>query len=148
MLRYLKNVVTLELDEEKCIGCGMCINVCPHAVFEMKEKKASIRDRDACMECGACVGNCPVNALKVRTGVGCASGILMGMLGKENDCSCGCGVSPEDNEQSTCSGAPQAAETTSCCGGSADETQNAENAASCCFGPKVVKISLKSKRCC
>jgi Fe-S-cluster-containing hydrogenase component 2 len=32
---YLKDVVTLNLNEEKCIGCGMCIEVCPHAVIGM-----------------------------------------------------------------------------------------------------------------
>jgi len=33
MLRYLENVVTLQLDTETCNGCGMCVNVCPHGVF-------------------------------------------------------------------------------------------------------------------
>ena len=32
---YLKNVVTLQLDEIKCTGCGMCLDVCPHEVFKM-----------------------------------------------------------------------------------------------------------------
>ncbi len=32
-LRYLQDIVTLELDVPKCNGCGMCIEVCPHAVF-------------------------------------------------------------------------------------------------------------------
>ena len=27
-LRYLENVVTLELDDQKCIGCGLCRDVC------------------------------------------------------------------------------------------------------------------------
>ena len=27
-LRYLENVVTLLLDAEKCIGCGMCVSAC------------------------------------------------------------------------------------------------------------------------
>ena len=30
-LIYLKNVVTLEFDAEKCSGCGTCLEVCPHA---------------------------------------------------------------------------------------------------------------------
>ncbi len=30
---YLKNVVTLALSPEKCIGCGRCLEVCPHDVF-------------------------------------------------------------------------------------------------------------------
>jgi len=51
--KYLKNVSTLKLDTDKCTGCRLCILVCPHAVFEMKNKKAAIRDLDACMECGA-----------------------------------------------------------------------------------------------
>ena len=32
-LVYLRDVVTLRLEREKCIGCGMCLQVCPHAVF-------------------------------------------------------------------------------------------------------------------
>jgi len=28
-LIYLKDVVTLKLNQEKCMGCGMCLLVCP-----------------------------------------------------------------------------------------------------------------------
>jgi NAD-dependent dihydropyrimidine dehydrogenase PreA subunit len=58
-LVYLKDVVTLELDKEKCNGCGMCIKVCPHEVFGLKEGRAHIINRDFCMDCGACSLNCP-----------------------------------------------------------------------------------------
>ena len=37
---YLKNVATLKLDENKCNGCGICIQVCPHAIFKIFEKKS------------------------------------------------------------------------------------------------------------
>jgi len=77
---YLKDVVTLRLDKDKCTGCGMCIDVCPHAVFDMNGRKALISDRDACMECGACAQNCPVEAIAVRSGVGCAAAIIKGTL--------------------------------------------------------------------
>ena len=88
-LRYLENVATLVLDREKCIGCGMCAEVCPHAVFAIEGKKAKIIDRDACMECGACAGNCPVAAISVRSGVGCATGIIIGALrGTQPTCDC------------------------------------------------------------
>ncbi len=53
-LRYLPGVISLRLDQEKCLGCGMCAVVCPHRVFRIENKKARIVDRDACMECGAC----------------------------------------------------------------------------------------------
>lgn len=89
-MRYLTNVTTLELDREKCIGCGLCIQVCPHAVFTIENRKSKIVDRDACMECGACGMNCPVDAIAVESGVGCAAGIIIGALrGTEPTCDCG-----------------------------------------------------------
>jgi ferredoxin len=74
--RYLENVTTLKLDEEKCIGCGMCEEVCPHTVFKVDNPKARFADRDACIECGACAANCPVEAITVTPGVGCAAYII------------------------------------------------------------------------
>lgn len=88
-LRYLKNVVTLKLEAKKCIGCGMCTTVCPHAVFQIKQKKAEITDKDACMECGACAHNCPADAINLVSGVGCAYAVLKGILtGTEPSCDC------------------------------------------------------------
>lgn len=76
MLKYIDKYVTLELDEEKCVGCALCFTVCPHRVFEMKDRKSFIKDKNKCMECGACMSNCPVCAIKVEAGVGCAVAIL------------------------------------------------------------------------
>lgn len=69
--RYYEDVATLVLDRDKCVGCTLCTQVCPHQVFEMdRENKAGIVDFDGCMECGACVTNCPSQALSVNPGVG------------------------------------------------------------------------------
>ena len=88
-LRYLADVVTLVLDQQKCTGCGMCTAVCPHAVFQIEDHKARLVDRDACMECGACARNCPAEALSVEAGVGCAAAIIIGALtGSEPNCDC------------------------------------------------------------
>ena len=73
---YLRNVATLKLDRNACIGCGRCVEVCPHGVFCLDEKKAHLTDRDLCMECGACARNCPTQAVTVDSGVGCASGMI------------------------------------------------------------------------
>jgi NAD-dependent dihydropyrimidine dehydrogenase PreA subunit len=89
---YLPDVVTLELCEESCNGCGMCIKVCPHEVFELSGKKAHIVRRDYCMECGACALNCQHGAIKVNSGVGCAAGIINGIL-RNTEPSCDCGGS-------------------------------------------------------
>lgn len=94
--KYLKNIVTLKLETEKCTGCGMCADVCPHGVFEIDThlqhgalKKARIADRDSCMECGACEKNCPSAAISVNAGVGCAAAIINGILsGTEPSCDC------------------------------------------------------------
>jgi NAD-dependent dihydropyrimidine dehydrogenase PreA subunit len=88
---YLKDVVTLALNDEKCNGCGMCLKVCPHAVFILKDGKAQIVRRDYCMECGACALNCQKMAITVKSGLGCgcATGIIEGFFnGGTSDCSC------------------------------------------------------------
>ena len=74
--RYLQDATTLVLREADCIGCGRCLEVCPHQVFVLEGKRARIQDRDACMECGACALNCPVKAISVDAGVGCAAGLI------------------------------------------------------------------------
>ncbi|WP_035294481.1 mercury methylation ferredoxin HgcB [Clostridium sp. KNHs214] len=69
-MQYLQNVVSLKLNKEECIGCKMCINVCPHEVFTIEDKKAVIMRKDSCMECGACAQNCPSGAIEVKKAVG------------------------------------------------------------------------------
>ena len=87
--QYLKNVVTLELDVGKCIGCERCTEVCPHGVLAIEDKKVRLVDRDNCMECGACQNNCPADAISVGAGVGCAEAVIYGFLrGTEPDCDC------------------------------------------------------------
>lgn len=53
------------LDEEKCVGCWMCVMVCPFGVIRPdKEKKIAIRC-DLCQDKSlpACVEACPTGAL-------------------------------------------------------------------------------------
>lgn len=89
-LRYLEELVTLELDEHACTGCGLCEEVCPHGVFRLEDGRARIVDRGACMECGACALNCPAGALRVAAGVGCATAVLRSRAGTTDRC-CGRG---------------------------------------------------------
>ena len=87
MLRYIPDVATLELNEEACVGCGRCAEVCSHGVFGRQGAKAHVTDGDACMECGACAQNCPVEAVRVRAGVGCAAHLIFSGRGgsREDD---------------------------------------------------------------
>ncbi len=85
---YLKDVTTLRVDEEKCVRCGMCLEVCPHAVLSLNGGKVKIEDRDACMECGACARNCPTGAITVKSGVGCAAAVINAVLGRKSSACC------------------------------------------------------------
>ncbi len=84
--QYLKKVVTLEYAREKCTGCGLCSQVCPQGVLKLEDRKAVVLNKDWCMECGACVLNCASSALRVRSGVGCALGVLAGKLRGTEPC--------------------------------------------------------------
>jgi NAD-dependent dihydropyrimidine dehydrogenase PreA subunit len=95
---YLKDVVTLTFDSEKCTGCGTCLSVCPRNVLLRANGKIEIADRDACIECGACQRNCPPGALQVKAGVGCATAVINQMLGRKG----GCCVVGEGSDTSQC----------------------------------------------
>ena len=86
--QYIKNISTLELDADKCTGCGICLTVCPRMVLAKNDSdcKIHISNMDNCMECGACMLNCPFGALTVEPGTGCAIAILSGKLKGSKPC--------------------------------------------------------------
>jgi len=55
------------VDEEKCITCGACHDVCPADpnVFEIEDKSKVVHP-EACIECGACEEACPVDAIELK----------------------------------------------------------------------------------
>ncbi len=88
MERYLRCVSTLSLDVDRCVGCRMCLTVCPQAVWTMVERKAAITDLDGCIECGACAKNCAEEAISVRAGVGCAASVIASAFKRPADGCC------------------------------------------------------------
>jgi len=82
---------TLQYEPSLCIGCELCVDVCPHAVFAMNHRKAELARPNACMECGACQLNCPTNAIAVESGVGCASAMIVAALRGKQEATCECG---------------------------------------------------------
>ncbi len=90
-MKYIKGVTTLAYDKNLCTGCGMCVSVCPHEVFQLVDGRAVLRERDNCMECGACMMNCSASAIRIEKGVGCASAVIQSRLKGRDEIGCDCG---------------------------------------------------------
>jgi NAD-dependent dihydropyrimidine dehydrogenase PreA subunit len=111
---------TLLYNAARCVGCGLCSQVCPHGVFSAPELApmtaaavaepragllgartarrkpvARLMHPENCMECGACQLNCPSGAIKVDSGVGCATAMIYAALRGSQEVTCGsdcCGM--------------------------------------------------------
>jgi ferredoxin len=53
----------IEIDEEKCNGCGLCIPNCPEGALQIIDGKARLISDLFCDGLGACIGECPEGAI-------------------------------------------------------------------------------------
>ncbi|MEW6771318.1 MAG: 4Fe-4S binding protein [Bacillota bacterium] len=53
-------------DEEKCEGCGECVEACPAGILILEDGKVRITDETACLGCETCVAVCPTGAITIR----------------------------------------------------------------------------------
>ncbi|MEJ2100778.1 MAG: nitroreductase family protein [Desulfobacterales bacterium] len=60
-----RSVATV-IDQEKCIGCELCVKVCPSQTISMQGDKAVVTG-DRSLQCGHCAAACPVDAIRVKT---------------------------------------------------------------------------------
>ncbi|ODS35484.1 ferredoxin [Candidatus Altiarchaeales archaeon WOR_SM1_SCG] len=51
------------ISKEKCIGCGVCVKICPAGAISMKEGKAEI-NMENCIRCGKCHDVCSYEAVR------------------------------------------------------------------------------------
>ena len=55
----------IDIDQEKCTGCGLCIPDCPEGALQIIEGKARLVSDLFCDGLGACIGTCPEGAISV-----------------------------------------------------------------------------------
>jgi ferredoxin len=69
----LRTHADVEVDWNKCRGCGTCVKRCPMNVFELQgvpnyedsKKSVPVRKRN-CIQCMACMSSCPREAIEVK----------------------------------------------------------------------------------
>lgn len=55
----------IEIDEDKCNGCGLCAPNCAEGAIRIINGKARLVKDSFCDGLGACIGHCPTDALKI-----------------------------------------------------------------------------------
>ncbi|MHA2009560.1 MAG: indolepyruvate ferredoxin oxidoreductase subunit alpha [Promethearchaeota archaeon] len=57
-----------EVEEELCVGCGTCLEMCPMETIDSENNIAFVK-KEKCIGCGVCAHHCPENAIHLkRTG--------------------------------------------------------------------------------
>lgn len=55
----------IEIDEDKCTGCGACVTKCAEGALQIVDGKAKVVNEIFCDGLGACIGECPEGALRI-----------------------------------------------------------------------------------
>ncbi len=63
MTKLVRKIV--EIDEEKCDGCGLCVPNCAEGAIEIIDGKARLVSETYCDGLGACLGHCPRDAIRI-----------------------------------------------------------------------------------
>lgn len=86
----------IEINADKCVGCGLCAGACEQGAIQMIDGKAKLMSDSYCDGLGKCLPSCPVDAIKLtEKEVDKFDENRKGFALKEGDKSSGCGSSKE-----------------------------------------------------
>lgn len=54
------------VDNDKCIGCGECVDICPVEVYELQNEKSVPVNAEECVGCESCIEVCEQEAITLR----------------------------------------------------------------------------------
>lgn len=60
----VRNIV--RIDEEKCNGCGLCVDACVEGAIQLVDGKARLVKDSYCDGLGACIGECPQGTITIE----------------------------------------------------------------------------------
>ncbi len=56
----------VNIDADKCTGCGECVDICPVEVYEMVDGKSDPVKAEDCLGCESCIEVCEFDAVTVE----------------------------------------------------------------------------------
>jgi len=57
----MEKAMAIKINNDKCTGCGVCVDICPVQAIKIENQKAIINEE--CVECAACIDQCPNQAI-------------------------------------------------------------------------------------
>jgi len=69
VLELRDEIPEIEVNEDLCSGCGVCVTVCPYDASKLEkteEGQKAVIDLSKCKRCGVCISACPAEARTIK----------------------------------------------------------------------------------